>query len=132
MTPLEINRKIAILKGFPDPYASPGKGAASTITNTAFLDMSKGEFVKGYKNWAESIADAWELFEDMVDSYGGLISVKMVGNSMPIPGWPKYKIVFDENDAHIRNKEFSGAETAPLSICLAWLAWKKQKDNEND
>lgn len=45
MTPLEINKKIAEIKGF-----------TGTLIDT---------------NWAENISDAWELFEEMATDISG-------------------------------------------------------------
>lgn len=125
MTPLEINQAIATVKIAQEPMMDPDQCSTEDFVANRNQILITFNSKHGHKNWAESIADAWELFEEMVYYYGGLISVLLEGNSMPMSGWPKYKIVFDENDAHVRNKEFSGASTAPLAICLAWLEWKR-------
>lgn len=107
MTHREINKKIAEIKGMP----------IIQINQEWFFDRAKidNPYLDGYwglTNWAESIADAWELFEEMPR------------------GTTIFKNLFGENKfcCWVGNSGPEGivqkADIAPLAICKAWLKFK--------
>ena len=106
MSPLEVNKKIAELKGFTavkQARTSNGLWCSKTI-----LEID-GSFIDAcYFNWAEKIANAWQLFEEM-----------------PIG----FSIMRDKeyNWCLFHNSIWSVAPTAPMAIALAWLKWKESK-----
>ena len=63
-------------------------------------------------NWSVSIADAWELVEEMAtpDNFG-------------LSFWDKniWECIYHKDEDH---SSFVEADTAPRAICLAWLEWK--------
>lgn len=101
MTPLELNKKIAELKGFH----SIRNGFSDSVF---YCDKEKlgNEFLNYNKNWSENISDAWELFEEM-----------------PYPAISKhysdYICSFDSSKALPLNK----FKSAPEAICVAWIKW---------
>lgn len=120
MTPLEINKKIAMAK-------SPMKFISYGFEPDAYVYYSyiKDNFVFMSKlyNWAENIADAWELFEELPEG----TSIMRVYSS-----GGKYSICLrDDNGALSYDNEnikgFFLYETAPLAICMAWIKWKESK-----
>lgn len=128
MTPLEINKKIAEWKGYE---------ARRVDGNQLFI--GKPGFDGSWVNWAESITDAWELFDEMdmqivvKDRYNGTYSKGK---------WLcTYETVFAEeilfngpqgNDSEAlafwqSPKFVVAADTAPLAICKAYIKWKELK-----
>lgn len=107
MTPLEINKKIAELKGFH----SIRNGFSDSVF---YCDKEKlgNEFLNYNKNWAENISDAWELFEEIP---GAVIS-KDDDNE---DGCNSYYC-----RSATDNLSIYGA-TATEAICLAWIKWKE-------
>lgn len=108
MTPLEINKKIAELKGMkciPLPY--------SKNSLRIFLENESCHLGRDI-NWVENISDAWELFEEIP---GAVISKD------------------DDNEDGCNNYYCRSATdnlsiygaTAPEAICLAWIKWKEGK-----
>ena len=85
---LEINKKISEIKLLKDEKFIP-------------------------RNWAENIADAWELFEEMPH---GLIE-----NS--IGGMKICSFISEGKSQAIQWYD----DTAPLAICKSWLAWKENE-----
>jgi hypothetical protein len=62
-------------------------------------------------NWAENIADAWELFEE---------------HDCP------FISVYNKDGKRIYHAQFTLAyegiaDTAPMAICLAYIAWREEK-----
>jgi len=82
MTPYEINQKICYIKG----------GYERTTMGFTGEDRN---FYKHTENWAENIADVWELVEEMTRE--GLIKPDS-----------HFNIVKD-----------------PMTICITYLHWKK-------
>lgn len=101
-----INQKIAELKGLT--FAALGGGPKSPWDDLTF-------------NWAESIADAWALFEEM--------PFPSIDKDL-LPHDEQYTCEFasklggDEYGAVGLEYENAKAATAPMAICLAWLKWK--------
>lgn len=98
MTPLEINKNIAELKGIKN-YEMDCKIQGMPVFS-------------GFPNWAENISDAWGLFEEM-----------------PLPMITKdsnyaYKFQSTSDWKSAEVPAFDGL-TAPMAICLAWIAWKQ-------
>lgn len=110
---LEINKKIA-----------EAKGIEIQTNNGANVYVKSPEPLINY-NWAENIADAWELFEELVTSQQGWRSVNLIGNDCAI--LPRYRVSLVDHDANINTGLYESAETAPLAVCKAWLAWKENK-----
>lgn len=126
MTPLEINKQIAQLKGkelyeYTDPcgkdhvFEKNPNGGWMVVA-----DYKDGKLIKKYyetperavdlPNWSRSISDAWELFEEMKDT----ILCKLRN--------PKKEYRCQAGDI-----DHQTAKTAPLAICLAWIKWKEGK-----
>ncbi len=62
-------------------------------------------------NWPENIADAWELWEE-------LPPFKSIEYHAPMNR--PYSVMYTVGNTH---HQFD-ADTAPLAICVAWLAWE--------
>lgn len=99
MLPLEINKKIAEIKNIKfDQF-------------TEFDFDPDSNTITCRKNWAENIADAFELFKEMPYEYK-IFKADYSG--------------FEEWIVENNNERVVGVEkTAPLAICLAWLKWKE-------
>lgn len=108
MTPLEINKKIAELKGFH----SIRNGFSDSVF---YCDKEKlgNEFLNYNKNWAENISDAWELFEEM--PFGTCITSHYDHEEN------YYTLILGDNINYIE----IDSNTATEAICLAWIKWKK-------
>lgn len=106
MNPLEINKKIAEKMGCK--WKESPRGSTIWINDEECPDQCVLQ-----RNWAESISDAWELFEEMPDCLVG--KAELLVNK-----W----VVQDFSE-----RQISQADTAPLAICLAWIAWKGQNDS---
>lgn len=105
MTPLEINKRIAELKDLTyEPSARSNDVLVKLVPNHA------GRWF----NWAENIADAWELFEEMESPF--------------FYKFPNLHALAAEGRYGCGNSEISPfrfGQTAPLAICKAWIAWKE-------
>jgi hypothetical protein len=73
-----------------------------------------GDFFKTV-NWAEKIEDAFELFESCEEIY--LKKMKYVD------GQQVYQCVIRDSDLRILGD--AKADTAPMAICLAYIAWRE-------
>ena len=132
MTAEELRLAIAKAKGLDVrrardiPELLPGlhepglyKGLAEWIT-TETLILCNGGAPWFPPHWTTSIADAWELMEEIA------------AKDYPIPGICR----MDENDNWNCYYRFAGdqgieiveADTAPLAICRAWLLWKTEAE----
>lgn len=100
----EIRAKIAELKGFI--YTELGWIAPESYKNGCI------------PNWPEEIADAWSLLESN-EIYGYKV-LKPVSYPYGYQCWIMPKI-------HPMHKFSSIADTAPLAICLAYIAWKESQ-----
>ncbi len=69
-------------------------------------------------NWAENIAEAWELFEENPEVY--VKKLQYVDKKID------YECVFRDSDLKVIGS--AKADTAPLAICLAWI---KVKESNN-
>ena len=108
MTSSEINKKIASMRKHDG------------IDNDHPFSNEKNRLY----NWAENIADAWELFEEMsVDSLQPpfLPSIKRQRESN------KWMVHVITDHAHQNENCGFIFKTAPMAICLAWLEWKRNK-----
>lgn len=104
MTGLEINKKIAELKGLP--YALDAHGTSMLLIDNAWVD------------WAGHIFYAWELFEEMP-------MPQITKYDHPLP----FSCSSDFVSPVLQPFQ---SETAPRAICLAWLAWKERQQNLAD
>lgn len=134
MSPLEINTKIAEIKGLKIMLSPKDQ-------NGLYVEAKIGGTIPYLKttNWAENISDAWELFEEMggqiitEDRYNGSYSkgkwLCTYGTTCPeevLLNGPQA----DDTTAMVfwQNPRFIvAADTAPMAICLAWIAWKENK-----
>ena len=125
MKPLEINKKIALLKNF----ISDDKN---------YDDMEEFEYIqKLFPNWAENISDAWQLFEEMQvsiltkDRYNGAYSQgKWLCTYETL--CPEEVLMRGPQNGDFEARAFwddphwvVAAQTAPMAICLAYIAWKQ-------
>ena len=111
MTPLEINKKICELKGLEiDGSEWPIKRRNQVVVGRADHPATQE------MNWAESIKDAWKLFEEM--------PFQLI-QRIHIPTFNGY--ICSVADRSI----FEPATTAPLAICQAWITWKTLGPNIN-
>lgn len=106
MTQLEINKKIAELKGLKM------EEAPNLSQSALFFVGSDRHESESYKDWAKDISDAWELFEEIP---GAVIS-KDDDNE---DGCNSYYC-----RSATDNLSIYGA-TATEAICLAWIKWKE-------
>lgn len=120
MTPLEINKKIHSLKLDEKIKNTPQKFIEENRDYVNFLLEQRDYFLFiPEKNWAENISDAWELFEEMPKSY-------FLGKSVTHQyGFEIWKI--NDDGKGLTQLLDPVAETAPMAICLAWIAWKEAK-----
>lgn len=108
----EIRLTIAKLKGI-DP------GITEPDDNGNFRQKYK------YPNWPESIAEAWELFEE----------VKQAGDECSI-GWDSEIKLWDASIYHYGDVESefkafeAGEDIAPLAMSKAYIPWKQWKQSQ--
>lgn len=101
--------------GLPlSPKDAPGEGSGWSIR-----DNWDGKLIwqNEYSDWPKSISAAWGLAEEMLSS-GMSIHID-AGSS--ITGW--FACAYPD-DIDTGDDFFGLAETAPIAICRAWLAWK--------
>lgn len=106
----EINEQIAYLQGWVRvaPPAIP-EWQRPTVNGTECL-------CSGLPNWAGQICTAWQLVDEIVEScYGVMMGV--FGRE------GAFCEILQEGQPEI--KEY--ADTAPLAICEAYMAWKGKK-----
>ena len=96
-----INERIARVKR----WHYHGEGYASPVKSTGPL-----------RDWSGSIADAWELVEEMTSE------PSYVCIESPLVGENKWRCSVDEPNAIYKD-----APTAPEAICLAWLAVMEER-----
>lgn len=109
MTPLEINKRIAELKGIEVEEDDFNEKETSV-----FEEVDHDTFVP--HNWAEWIGDAWGLFEEMGRARMGIDS--------------RVGIEKGEKFYHVDVVSIAQtfrATTAPMAICMAWIKWKEGK-----
>lgn len=128
MTPLEINLKIAKLKNIEVLQTIESKIYYKGESGYAKRGITQyaAEPLKSY-NWAESIQDAWGLFEEMPKSS----FVKHLGfDDGEKCGKFECLLYAGPKDSKMRILEKwveITADTAPLAICLAWIQWKESQ-----
>lgn len=112
MTPLEINKKIAEVKSLiGDKGVSVSVGDNGRPTNRVAYICQVDDNIQihsQFKNWAEKISDAWELFEEMPE--GSFLEKR------------ENIFICSHNGSTI--KTFSTEKTACMAICIEWLKWK--------
>lgn len=106
MTNLEVNRKIAEIKGLNE----------ITIGAIIIWDKTSVRTIDRNYNWAESISDAFELFEEMPI---GVRLQSCYGDEDD--GWGSTGYRCDIIGMGI----YCCEPTAPLAIAKAWLKWKE-------
>ena len=127
LTPLEINKKIAELKGYKIIFEHDNSLRISWLSMDQRLELKSPQSVEeeminnGLEimgpmiNWAENINDAWELFEENHE-----VSIKKMhytNNTIC------YQCAFRDSNLNVIGD--SSANTAPMAICLAWIKWKE-------
>ncbi len=115
MTAKELNIKIAEIKGLKFQEGQCDELYVTDKDEPRFIDLK-------FKNWAMCIEDAWELFEEMS---GGIFIGKSVTHK---DGYEIWEI----NENGIGMHLLSNASTAPITICTAWIEWKKHVRGIND
>lgn len=107
MTPLEINKRIAELKGWDVGWDD----GDSAVYDKRAGEEHEGEMCFSFYDWARGIYWAWELFEEMAED-GWIIGRSpdgwFVGKIKPGEIYPTYDIT-------------------PMAICMAWIKWKEGK-----
>jgi hypothetical protein len=128
MTPEEIRQEIAERRGWSYVVVSH--------KYTALPDgkLSEGIPIYGYifnggvsypPDWPASIAAAWELVEEI--SKGDYTTSLTYSDCADV-------VIYDqgngdpEADPSLIYVSSGHADTAPLAICKAWLAWKRSED----
>ena len=111
MIPIEINKKIAEIKGLK-------MEEAPNLSQSALVFIGADNHAsESYKDWAKDIEDAWELFEEMSSSVNldyDLCLHKVYDN------WCVSR-------KYLRDLiKLSESKTAPEAICLAWKKWKER------
>lgn len=117
MTPEEIRLEIAERKGYENIRTWGIKNVLMVYGG------QEPGLHHNLPNWPESIAAAWELFEELpirrellVTNYKQVVYECASGWS----GWD-----FESGGP---GKYAERGDTAPLAICRAWLAWKRSED----
>lgn len=112
MSPLEINTKIAEIKGLKIMLSPKDQ-------NGLYVEAKIGGTIPYLKttNWAENISDAFELFEENQEVY-----LKKMNYT---DGTIVYQCVFRDSNLNVLGN--ATADTAPMAIALAWLVWKGNK-----
>jgi hypothetical protein len=110
----EIRRKIAELKGWT---------IDGVIGNEAVGTSPSGMKFTPVPDWPSNIQDAWELVEEMKQGGTGVFVDWCTRDMLSPFGWfcgvpKKY------SKEWITGRD---ADTAPLAICLAYLAWKESR-----
>lgn len=103
MTKKTINERVAAVKGF-QPYRQQRTGHIVPLMWFDGVYDSNSAF---QKDWQHSIADAWELVEEMT------YQVRAVRPPKPARGGYLVEML---------NGRDQIADTAPEAICLAWLS----------
>lgn len=116
MTPLEINNKIAEIKGYNARYFD-GDQEFVLIDLIPKVEIKYNTHTNSIRighsfNWAKNISDAWELFEEMPRP-------QLTKGGMSAP----YYFCLSEFVEQSYSPELE-APTAALAICKAWLKWK--------
>lgn len=120
MTPLQINQKIAEMKQLKMIHAPNYSSSATATLIFDAPDIDKYDDWS-YKNWAENISDAWELFEEMPLAEIFHTNLKDVKYTVTIWVRNKHTDEFCLGD----RKVFGKGITAPLTICAAYITWRE-------
>ena len=107
MTPLEVNKKIAELKGLKVDHTYKGDECIKVLQ-----DGRDSLFMR----WTTTIYHAWELFEEM--------PFKM---SVGKYAKKNYFIAKWEDAFATEPTILVEAATVPMAICLAYIAWKEKE-----
>lgn len=135
MTPLEINKKIAELKGLTDWEMREYTVSRNRIEteHCSFLSPQRwdggSQMIRLKREWSESISDAWELFEEMSDvKYLEYVLSKEHSSKHNKSYWEVSEIF--RNDDNIEISPVANSDTAPLAICKAYIKWKELNSSE--
>lgn len=109
MTPLEVNKKIAEIKG----YKIKEILGATLLCVCPYREDPNSFYESCQTRWDYSMNEAWELFKEMPESF----SIQKDGLQWMV--WKR------KTNGTIRF--IDSVDTAPMAICLAWLAWKENK-----
>ena len=115
-----INERIARVKGWDLAPGLFGADPVGVVPRDTML------IAQQYRNWQHSIADAWELVEEMraagwvpmVCEVEDIGTWRCIGTDPAMPGQQ------DERDWERAGE----APTAPKAICLAWLSVMEKED----
>jgi hypothetical protein len=123
MTNEEIRLLIAQTMGWEDIVY---RFTYSEGMNTPFGTSPKGISYSQLPNWPISIANAWQLLEEMaVGLQGFTITSEHYGSGQTTWRASEYADPYDGDCEQvgivIRD------DSAPRAICLAWLEWKKSQ-----
>lgn len=117
MTNEEINKKISEIKGL--------KTFDGNVSGHHITEISHGVITIDYaKNWATNISDAWELFDEMKDDediFRGMLSLEYWKCPYDGDTYTVYRKSLGGWGA-ARDLKLSSDKTAPLAICMAYLA----------
>lgn len=114
--PIEANH--GELKGFT--IQAPNGYPYSQIPRPSEAEAWK--ILERHHNWPRSIADAWELVEEMRKAECNIEI--LIGSPIYVSVLGDYSKLTDNTKvAHYINT--NKADTAPRAICLAWLEWRK-------
>ena len=75
-------------------------------------------------NWSVSIADAWELVEEMRNEHEIDIASDKLSDGSSTYCMKIFTFRGDGKGTGWRLEHITTADTAPRAICLAWLEWK--------
>lgn len=124
MTPLEINKTIAKIKGLTIFNAEKHSQTDDELNYDLILDVGHLWILDndGQQHiWspAENISDAWELFEEMPF----LSSIHKTSDHYEVHSGDFFNKL-EKYDSRF----WEASNTAPLAICEAWINWKQGKD----
>ena len=109
MTPLEINKKIAELKGLE---------ISGVFDNTIKTPRAGQDSL--FFNWAEDKSNAFELFLEIPSA----LICSYNGNSFDEKGTP---CILYYCDIGTDSRDYMHKSPA-MAICLAWIAWKESNE----
>jgi len=125
MTPLEINQRIAELKGYAlckmmsNPPKWDGYVMEGNNPSNSFLAP----------NWAEDISAAWVLFEEMPEPFIRKLTQEDLDAMPPESSALLKDCKYIVNSQRLVSEKgiwpSAFAPTATQAICKAWLQWKE-------
>lgn len=97
-------------------YSESGKIKYAEQIEFQELDVEKLANLEYIPDWPNEIAAAWELFDEL-PVYKSVECARHDGRPKPVI-W----------ECHVNGVGNFLANTAPVVICLAWLAWKEGQE----